>query len=89
MKKRAFKVTNDIRQGVVFLWTGAWHDPDYDAMDARDHHGNPDVLTHDRRTSRLAQGSAAHSAFVECRAFADPVPKIKAFEAPTYVGTDS
>jgi biotin/methionine sulfoxide reductase len=55
-------VTDTIMPGTVALPTGAWFgaaggniDPD----------GNPNVLTQDVGTSRLGQGSSAHSALVE------------------------
>lgn len=79
------RVTDDVAKGCVFLWTGAWYDPDFDAPDCRDRHGNPNVLTHDLRTSSLAQGPAAHSALVELRPFDDPVPAVTVFDPPAFV----
>lgn len=75
-------VTDDIRQGVVFLWTGAWYDPDFSHPENLDTHGNPNVLTHDFRTSRLGQGPAAQSALVEVEKFKGQPPQIRAFDAP-------
>ena len=75
-------VTDDICQGVVFLWTGAWYDPDFTDPHHRDRHGNPNVLTHDLRTSRLSQGPAAQSAFVEIEKHDGPLPSIEAFQPP-------
>ncbi|WP_455286504.1 molybdopterin-dependent oxidoreductase [Cupriavidus necator] len=75
-------VTPQIKPGVVFLCTGAWYDPDFSAPDSRDRHGNPNVLTHDLRTSRLAQGPASHSARVEIAKFKESVPRIEVFDAP-------
>ena len=55
-------VCEDIRPGVVALPTGAWYgDPGGNI----DPHGNPNVLTKDVGTSRLGQGSSAHTALVE------------------------
>ncbi|HEX2656241.1 MAG TPA: molybdopterin dinucleotide binding domain-containing protein, partial [Xanthobacteraceae bacterium] len=79
------KVTDEVARGTVFLWTGAWYDPDFDAEAARDRHGNPNVLTHDRRTSRLTQGPAAHSALVEIRCFEGDLPPITVHAAPRFV----
>ena len=76
------RVTDDIASGTVFLWTGAWYDPDDRHPQARDRHGNPNVLTHDTRTSRLSQGPAAHSAFVEIARFTGPAPDMRAHEPP-------
>ena len=76
------RVTPNLRSGVIFLWTGAWFDPDFTTEDNRDNHGNPNVLTHDRRTSRLSQGPAAQSALVEVEKFMSDVPAVKAFDPP-------
>ena len=55
-------VSDAIRPGVVSLSTGAWYDPDGDGTDTQ---GNPNVLTRDLGTSRIGQGSSAHTALVE------------------------
>ena len=75
-------VTDDIREDVVFLWTGAWYDPDYSHPRHQDRHGNPNVVTHDRRTSRLSQGPAAHSALVDVERYEGTPDAVRAFEAP-------
>lgn len=56
------RVTTDILQGVVALPTGAWFGAPGDGIDGQ---GNPNVLTCDRGTSRLGQGTSAHSALVD------------------------
>ncbi|MEM9029658.1 MAG: molybdopterin-dependent oxidoreductase [Pseudomonadota bacterium] len=56
------QVTTDIRPGVVAIPTGAWFDP---GQDGDDQQGNPNVLTRDVGTSRLGQGSSAHSTLVQ------------------------
>ncbi len=75
-------VTDNLRAGVVFLWTGATYDPDLDHPAQLDRHGNPNVLTHDMRTSRLSQGPAAQSALVQVAKFEDDLPPVLAFEPP-------
>jgi biotin/methionine sulfoxide reductase len=75
-------VTEDVRQGVVFLWTGAWLDSDPDHPRRRDRHGNPNVLTHDLRTSRLSQGPSAQSVLVRVAKLDGPAPAVRAFEPP-------
>jgi biotin/methionine sulfoxide reductase len=76
-------VTVAVRPGVVQLATGAWYDPldpaDPDAMCV---HGNPNVLTCDRGTSRLAQGCAGQHALVEVEPWTGPVPPIRAYDPP-------
>lgn len=56
------QISETILQGVVALPTGSWFDPDADGLDRA---GNPNVLTHDRGTSPLGQGCAAHNVGVE------------------------
>jgi biotin/methionine sulfoxide reductase len=63
--------------------TGAWYDPlDSADPDSLDKHGNPNVLTQDRGTSRLGQGPSAQSALVQITRFDGPVPPITAFSQP-------
>ena len=56
------KVSNNINPSVVALPTGAWFG---DPGEEIDPDGNPNVLTSDCGTSRLAQGCSAHSALVQ------------------------
>jgi len=79
-------VTDDVRPGVVQLATGAWYDPaDPAAADSLDKHGNPNVLTLDKGTSRLGQGPIAQSALVEIEKFDGPLPPVTAFTPPPTV----
>ncbi len=55
-------ISTDIRPGVVSLPTGAWLEPGIDGTDAQ---GNPNILTRDLGTSRIGQGSSAHTTLVE------------------------
>ncbi|MFT5505827.1 MAG: biotin/methionine sulfoxide reductase [Gammaproteobacteria bacterium] len=74
-------ITETINMGNVFLWTGAWFDPDRNEAHQRDNHGNPNVLTRDHRTSRLSQGPAVDSR-VELQKFDGVLPSIHIFEPP-------
>ncbi|MBO6918737.1 MAG: molybdopterin-dependent oxidoreductase [Rhizobiaceae bacterium] len=78
------KVTDEIAQGCIFLWTGAWLDQDFNAPQNRDNHGNPNVLTHDERTSSLSQSPASHSALVDVQLYTEKLPKIRAHEPPSF-----
>lgn len=69
--------STDIRAGVVRLSTGAWYDPL--TPGGLDVHGNPNVLTRDHGTSRLAQGPSAHTALVQMESWTGPVPEITVF----------
>ena len=77
------RLTAGVRPGVVALATGAWYDPEAPA--GLDRHGNPNVLTLDKGTSRLAQGPSAHTALVEVEKFAGEAPAVEAFEPPVAV----
>ena len=77
------RVTGEIRRGVVQLATGAWYDPlDPGEVNSLDKHGNPNVLTLNKGTSKLAQSTSAQTALVEVELWAGPVPEITAFTSP-------
>jgi biotin/methionine sulfoxide reductase len=76
-------VTDTVRPRVVQLSTGAWYDP----LDPSDPasicvHGNPNVLTFDRGTSKLAQGCSGQHALVEVERWTGPLPPIRAYDPP-------
>ena len=76
-------VTDQVRPGVVQLATGAWYDPEKPGMvGALDRHGNPNVLTADRGTSRLGQGPSAQSALVEIARAEGSLPDAAPFDPP-------
>ncbi|MGI6852173.1 molybdopterin guanine dinucleotide-containing S/N-oxide reductase [Mesorhizobium sp. 1B3] len=80
-------LSDSVRPSVVQLSTGAWYDPADPSDEAPlDKHGNPNVLTRDRGTSRLAQGPSAQSCLVEVEPFEGPLPQVTAFEAPAFAG---
>jgi len=45
-------------------------------------HGNPNVLTRDAGTSRLAQGCTGQLTLIEIERLTGAVPPIKAFDPP-------
>jgi biotin/methionine sulfoxide reductase len=72
-----------LRPGVIQLSTGAWYDPDDpDSENPLCVHGNPNVLTRDAGTSRLAQGCTGQLSLVEVERFEGPLPRVKAFDPP-------
>ena len=72
-----------LRRSVVQLSTGAWWDPVAPGeAGSLDRHGNPNSLTLDKGTSRLAQGPSAQTALVELERFDDPLPAVRAFAPP-------
>ena len=74
-------LTEDIRPGVVQLSTGAWYDPDPgDPSFCR--HGNPNVLTADRPSSALSQGTTGQLAMVEIEPYAATPPEVSVHGPP-------
>lgn len=76
------QVSEAVAPGIVQLSTGAWYDPDENGMCK---HGNPNVLTRDKGTSQLAQGTSAHTCIVQVERFVGEVPPITAFDPPPFV----
>jgi biotin/methionine sulfoxide reductase len=79
-------VTNDVRARVVNLSTGAWFDPiDPESLNATCAHGNPNVLTADIGSSRLAQGSTGQHVLVEVERYDGAAPPVRAHQPPRFV----
>ena len=76
-------ISDAVRPGVVQLSTGAWYDP-LDPADPNSLcvHGNPNVLTRDAGTSRLAQGCAGQHSHVQLEPWTGPLPPIRAYDPP-------
>ncbi|WP_105567512.1 molybdopterin-dependent oxidoreductase [Microbacterium halophytorum] len=75
-------VTSDVSPGVIALPTGAWLDVDGET--GLERHGNPNVLTADRGTSKLAQGPTAQTARVDVERYASEPPRVEAFDLPAF-----
>jgi biotin/methionine sulfoxide reductase len=79
-------IDDQVMRGVVQMSTGAWYDPEHPASrGSLCKHGNPNVLTPDIGTSRLAQGPIAHTCMVEIEAFSGSLPDLTAFDAPLII----
>ncbi len=74
-------IDDGLIEGVAAMATGAWYDPDPDGLDR---HGNPNVLSRDAGTSRLAQGPSALSALVEVERLPDPAPEVEVHRPPAF-----
>jgi biotin/methionine sulfoxide reductase len=79
------EIDKGVMKGVVVMSTGAWFDPGPGGMDR---HGNPNILTVDVGTSRLAQGPSALSVLVEIEKWTGPTPNVHAFELPEIIRSD-
>jgi len=83
------RLSEAVRPGVVMLSTGAWYDPlDAGAPGSLDRHGNPNVLTRDAGSSKLAQSCAAQTALVEVERYDDAPPPITVFAPPVFASRD-
>ena len=72
-----------VMQGVVILPTGGWYDPAEPGQPGTlEIHGNPNVLTLDKGTSKLGQGTSAMSALVEVELYRAPAPEVKIHRPP-------
>jgi biotin/methionine sulfoxide reductase len=79
------RISDAVRPGVVALPTGAWYDPLVPGEPGTlEKHGNPNVLTLDKGTSKLTQGCSAHTTLVEVEAFRGPLPPVTAFDPPRF-----
>lgn len=79
-------LSTDVRDGVMQLATGAWFEPhDPQAEHAMCIHGNPNILTRDIGTSKLAQGSTGQITRVEVERFLGEAPPVRIFEKMAFV----
>ncbi|UZE50693.1 molybdopterin-dependent oxidoreductase [Rhodopseudomonas sp. P2A-2r] len=79
----AVKIVDSLRPGVAQMATGAWYDPSEPGkVGSLEKHGNPNVVTDDRGTSQLAQGSIAQTVLVEIEKCM-VAPPVTAFDLPT------
>jgi biotin/methionine sulfoxide reductase len=77
------RVSEAVMPGVVVLPTGAWYDPaEPGTVGSLDVHGNPNMLTLDKGTSKLAQAPSAMSALVEVEKWLAAAPELRVFAPP-------
>ncbi|MBB5153736.1 molybdopterin-dependent oxidoreductase [Saccharopolyspora phatthalungensis] len=77
----AVVISDSVRPGVVQLATGAWFDPSAPDV-ATCIHGNPNAVTRDIGTSRLAQGCTGQLTRVEVQGFAAAPPPLRIYDPP-------
>ena len=79
-------VSDGVAPRVAQMATGAWYDPlEPGEPGSLDVHGNPNVLTMDKGTSRLAQAPSALSVLVEIERYDAEPPPVRAFDPPLIV----
>ena len=71
-----------LSSGVAKLSCGAWYDPTGAEDGAICAHGNANVLTHDRGSSKLSQGPSTGTNMVEIERWTGPLPPVRAFSSP-------
>jgi biotin/methionine sulfoxide reductase len=78
----AVRVAQTIAPGVAQIATGAWYDPQEPGVPGSlEKHGNPNVVTIDKGTSRLAQSSTAQSVLVQIEKYTGNA-RVTAFDSP-------
>ncbi|SFQ29000.1 trimethylamine-N-oxide reductase TorA [Enterovibrio norvegicus] len=76
-------VTDDYKSGVCRIHEGAWYAPlEGGKPGTLCTYGDPNVLTVDIGTSKLAQATSAHTALVEIEKFTGQVPAVTGFSGP-------
>ncbi|WP_149715315.1 molybdopterin dinucleotide binding domain-containing protein [Campylobacter concisus] len=76
-------VKDDVRKDVVCVAEGEWHDPQNPGeIGSMYVHGDVNVLTIDKGTSKLTQGNISHIALVNIEKFTGNAPKVKVFSKP-------
>jgi biotin/methionine sulfoxide reductase len=79
----AAALSEALSPGVVQLATGAWYDPaDPEEEKPLCVHGNPNVLTRDVGTSRLAQGCTGQLTRLQVEKFHGNLPPIRCWDPP-------
>ena len=82
-------IQKKVMPGVAQISTGAWYDPQYPTKpNSICKHGNPNILTPDKGTSKLGQGPIAHSCLIEIERFNDKLPTVTAHEPPSIIRLD-
>lgn len=82
-------ISDNIREGVVQIATGAWYDPQEIApFGIVCVHGNPNAVTRDKGTSSLGQGSTGQLTMVEIERIDRPLPDLRCHHPPLMVRDD-
>jgi len=78
-------VSDIVREDVAVLCEGAWYSPETPGEKSLCQHGNVNVLTIDKGTSKLAQSNISHTLLVEFEKFKGEIKPITAFNKPKIV----
>ena len=81
-------VTDDYKSGVCRIHEGAWYSPlEGGQPGTLCTYGDPNVLTLDIGTSKLAQATSAHTALVQIEKYKGSIKKVSAFQGPVEIDT--
>lgn len=75
-------VTESVIDDVVVMCEGAWYSPEVPGEKSLCQHGNVNILTIDKGTSKLAQSNIAHTALVQIEKYKGVLKPINAFSKP-------
>ncbi len=76
-------VSTRVREGVIKLHEGAWYDPvQAGRAGSLDKHGNVNMLTTDKGSSKLAQGNPSHTCLAQLEKYNGALPAVTAFTPP-------
>nr|WP_299240106.1 trimethylamine-N-oxide reductase TorA [uncultured Halomonas sp.] len=79
------RVSDDFPTGVVRIHEGAWYGPVDASIGALDTYGDPNTLTMDVGTSKLAQATSANTCVVEMEKYTGEAPPVTSFGGPQMV----
>ena len=75
-------ITDTLSPGVAKLSCGAWYDPADAQEGALCAHGNANMLTHDRGTSKLSQGPSSGTNMIEIELWTEALPPLRVSQPP-------
>lgn len=79
------RISADFPVGVVRIHEGAWYGPQDASVGALDTYGDPNTLTLDVGTSKLAQATSANTCLVQIEKFTGKAPAVTSFGGPIEV----
>jgi len=79
-------LTDTLSPGVAKLSCGAWYDPAGAEEGALCAHGNANMLTHDRGTSKLSQGPSSGTNMVDIELWTGAPPPLRITQPPAMAG---
>jgi trimethylamine-N-oxide reductase (cytochrome c) len=78
-------VTDTVRENVCMICEGAWYSPEVPGEPSLCQHGDVNVLTIDKGTSKLAQSNISHTTLVEVEKYKGVIKPLNAFTKPKIV----